>query len=767
MFWFVASGFILSVAIPSLYKIFGEKISKIFGFLPLMLFLYLMGFYSDISSGNIITQEFYWVESLDAKISLYMDGLGWIFASIITLIGAAVFFYASSYLKGNPKIKEFYIYINIFMASMLGVVLSDNLITLFIFWELTSLSSYFLIGFNHEKENSRYSALQALLVTGSGGLGMFGGFILLSIVTGTFSISDINSQNELITNHHLYFPILLLVLAGAFTKSAQFPFHFWLPNAMAAPSPVSAYLHSATMVKAGIYLIARLHPALGGTLDWEIIVTSFGAITMFIAVILAFKQTDLKKLLAYTTVSVLGTLTMLIGVGTKAAIKAMLIYLLAHSLYKGSLFLIAGIVDHETGSRNILQLKGLRRYLPVTFVAALLAVFSMSGIIPMIGFLGKEYLYESLMENYLFGYGLLGITFISSVLMMVIALLSGYKVFAGKESVYPNQKPHEAPILMYLGPLVLGLLSLFFGIMPNFTFSPIVSAGIFSVNQVFKEIHISLWHGFTPVLGLSILTIVSGIILYRFWEKIYNKIKNINGNNYLKPSIWYEKSFNGLLHIAKFQTKFIQNGYLRSYISYIVFSTIFLAGFALFKYNNLSEISFDLDFRVYEFLIFITILLSVILIFRAKSRLTAVASLGVIGLVMTMIFVLYGAPDLAMTQFAVETLTVIIFVLVIYKLPKFVSFSKLSDRIKDFGLALLFGLFMTFTVLFITSGDLPQELRQYFVEMSYPVGKGRNIVNVILVDFRALDTFGEIIVLGVAAIGVLSLLKLRMLEDEK
>lgn len=765
MIWIVVSGFLLSVAVPIIFKITNNKAAKLMGVFPLILFGYLLSFYSDIATGVVIKESFVWVESLGVGIDLYLDGLSWLFAMIITGIGTAVFFYAAEYLKKNPKIVNFYVYINIFMAAMLGVVMSDNIITLFIFWELTSLSSYFLIGFNHEQENSRYSALQALLVTGSGGLAMFAGLILLSIVTGTFQISEINNLNALITSDSLYFPILILMLLGAFTKSAQFPFHFWLPNAMAAPTPVSAYLHSATMVKAGIYLLARFTPALSGTLDWEIIVTSFGAITMFISVSMALKQTDLKKLLAYTTVSVLGTLTMLIGIGTKTAIKAMLIYLLAHSLYKGALFLMAGIIDHETGTRDITKLRGLKKYLPVTFGIGLISALSMSGIIPMLGFIGKEYLYESLMENYLFGISLLVITIISSVMMMAVALLTGYRIFAGKEQ-FPNEKPHEAPALMVAGPAILAIFSLMFGIIPGLTISPVISSAFLAVKKIQYDIHLALWHGFTPVLGLSLLTVALGILTYIFRDKIYEKIKNINGIRYLKPSVWYDGSFNGLLNIAKFQTRFIQNGFLRSYISIIIFATLILSGYALFKYNSISNISIDLDIKLYEILIFITMLLAVILLFRANSRLTAVASLGVIGFGMTMIFVMYGAPDLAMTQFAVETLTVIIFVLVIYKLPRFVNFSKLSDRIKDFALALTFGLFMMFTVLFITSGELPQELRQYFAEMSYAAGKGRNIVNVILVDFRAVDTFGEIIVLGVAAIGVLALLKLKMSEEE-
>jgi multicomponent Na+:H+ antiporter subunit A len=345
------------------------------------------------------------------------------------------------------------------MASMLGLVTSDNLLTLFVFWELTSISSYLLIGFNHEKESARNSALQALLITGGGGLALLAGIIILANISGSWSISSLSSLNELITNHALYPAAALLVLVGAFTKSAQFPFHFWLPNAMEAPTPVSSYLHSATMVKAGIYLLARLNPGLGGSELWQNTLLIFGTITMLFASILALKQSDLKKLLAYSTLSVLGTLTMLLGIGSDLAIKAFMIYLIAHSLYKGTLFLVAGIIDHETGTRELTKLGGLKGLMPVTAAVAIMASLSKMGIIPLIGFVGKETVYASVLEFPVFGSYLIAIAIVANAFIVYVTLAVGFKPFFGALIDTPKS-PHEAPFSMLVGPIILAVMGI-------------------------------------------------------------------------------------------------------------------------------------------------------------------------------------------------------------------------------------------------------------------------------------------------------------------
>jgi multicomponent Na+:H+ antiporter subunit A len=759
-------GFIASAFAPFIYKRTKEYFGWIAASFPLYMFISFLLKYSEIASGNVIKEASAWIPSLGINFTFLLDGLSLTFVLIITLIGTAVFLYAGSYMKDYKHTGRFYLYIGVFMTSMIGLVLSDNMLTLFVFWELTSISSYLLIGFNHHKESSRKSALQALLVTGGGGLALMAGFILLSQVSGSFEISSLYNLHDEIVDSKLYPAIVILVLLGAFTKSAQFPFHFWLPNAMEAPTPVSAYLHSATMVKAGIYLIARFNHAIGGTVIWQDTILVAGTITMFIAALLAFKQTDLKKLLAYSTLSVLGTLTMLLGIGSNLAIKAFFIFLVAHSLYKGTLFLVAGTIDHETGTRDVSFLSGLKKYLPITMTAALLASFSMMGIIPLVGFIGKETVYSSILEVENFRFFLLALAVVSNAFIVMVTILVGVKPFFG--SLLPTPKsPHEAPIKMLIGPLVLSVFGLLSGLFPNVFIQKLLDQSTISILAEELGITVKLWHGFNFVLLLSFVTLVSGISIYYFRKQIIQTLDNISLTKFIKPSYWYERILNGTLSFAKLQTKVLQNGFLRYYIIFIILTILGLAGYNLFRSPGIDSLVINLDLTIYELIIALMIVASTFLAITSESRLKAIVALGVIGFCMGIIFILYSAPDLALTTFAIETLTVILFVLVLYKLPKYLKFSKPVNKIRDAIIAGSVGVFMTFTVLLVTAGEMQSELKKYFAETSLPEGKGRNIVNVILVDFRAIDTLGEITVLAVAAIGVYALLKLRLKEGDK
>jgi len=759
-------GFVASLLAPFIYK----KTRNYFGWIaasfPLYMFISFFLKYNEIASGSVIKEATEWIPSLDINFSFLLDGLSLTFVLIITLIGTAVFLYAGSYMKDYEHTGRFYLYIGVFMTSMIGLVLSDNMITLFVFWELTSISSYLLIGFDHHKESSRKSALQALLVTGGGGLTLMAGLILLSQISGSFEISALYDMHDTIVGSNLYPGIVILVLLGAFTKSAQFPFHFWLPNAMEAPTPVSAYLHSATMVKAGIYLIARLNHAIGGTELWQDTILVAGTITMFIAALLAFKQTDLKKLLAYSTLSVLGTLTMLLGIGSNLAIKAFFIFLVAHSLYKGTLFLVAGTLDHETGTRNVSMLGGLKKYLPVTMTAALLASFSMMGIIPLVGFIGKETVYSAILEVDYFRFFLLALAVISNAFVVMVTILVGLKPFFGQLLPTPKS-PHEAPVKMLIGPIALASFGLLSGLFPNVFIQKLLDQSTISILAEELGITVKLWHGFNFVLLLSFVTLLSGIGLYYFRKQIVQALDNISLSNFLKPSFWYERILNGTLSFAKAQTKILQNGYLRYYIIFIILTTLCLAGYTLFRISGISSLEINTELTIYELIIGIIIIASTILVITSDSRLKAIVALGVVGFAMGIIFILYSAPDLALTTFAIETLTVILFVLVLYKLPKYLKFSKPGSKIRDAIISGSVGIFMMLVVLLVTAGEMQSDLKKYFAEASLPEGKGRNIVNVILVDFRAIDTLGEITVLAVAAIGVYALLKLRLKEEDQ
>jgi multicomponent Na+:H+ antiporter subunit A len=765
MIYAVLIGFVVAIFTPLLFKLSRKNAGYIVSILPLSLFLYFVSKTSFILQDQVLVESYEWIPSLGINLNFVLDGLGLLFSLIITGIGTVVFVYAGNYMQSYKYINRFYIYISVFMASMLGVVLSDNFFALFIFWELTSISSYLLIGFNHHKTESRYSALQALLITGSGGLALLAGLILLSIASGSFSISEILSSGIVLSENELYLPIVILIFLGAFTKSAQFPFHFWLPNAMAAPSPVSAYLHSATMVKAGVFLLARFNPVLGGTALWQDTLIAVGIVTMVVSGMLSIKQNDLKKLLAYTTVSVLGTLTMLIGIDTELAIKAFTIYLVAHALYKATLFLVAGTIDHETGTRNVDALSGLRKLMPITALTAILASLSKMGIIPLVGFVGKETVYASILELSDFGAILISLAIFANAFIVVVTLLVGFKPFTGKLKDLPK-KAHEAPLAMWIGPLVLAIIGLLFGLVPQYFFTSLIDQTSLSIISITNSLKIKLWHGFNLILFLSLLTVALGIVLYYLRPKIIGLVISIKFVSYFKPSYWYDFLLNGMMTTAKAQTKLLQNGYLRYYIIFIIFTFLGLAGYVIWGSNVIDVININFEVTYYELVLSVLIVGAVAITIHSKSRLTAVTAIGIVGFSVGLIFIIFGAPDLALTQFAIEILTVILFVLVIYKLPRYLRFSSLSRRIRDFLIASSVGLSMALVVLVITSTEMTSELKQFFADTSVPGGKGRNIVNVILVDFRAIDTMGELTVLAIAAIGVFALLKLK-LGDKK
>lgn len=763
----VISGIILACLVPFLFKLGSKTASYIISLLPSVLFIYYLVTFG-ISSDTAYVESFDFFPSLDINLNFVMDSYTLIFSLIITGIGAAVFFYASSYFADHPQLDRFYIYILIFMASMLGIVSSDNMIIMFIFWELTSVSSFLLIGFSHTEEKSRYAAWQALLVTSSGALALLAGFLLIYLETGKMNFSEINAVPNIIQSSRLVLPIMLLVLIGAFTKSAQMPFHFWLPNAMEAPTPVSAYLHSATMVKAGVYLMARINPAFQGTIEWEAILTIFGGVTMLFASYMALKQTDLKRILAYTTLSILGTLTLLIGIGTPLAMQAMVVYLIAHALYKGTLFLVSGAIDHETGTRNIDEIGGLRKYMPVTAFSATIASLSMAGVLPFFGFIGKELLYEAAIGQSLFDFTTFAVVFLAALFGVIAAALSGIIPFYGKVK-YPGDKPHEAPIFMTAGPAITAILGLLFGILP-FLLSDNVTEAVANTYYnlsptISSQMYLSLWHGFNVILLLSSVTLALGIVLIYFREQLLPRIRKYHSPEILRPSVFYDTTIKWLIANARLTTRMLQNGYLRNYITSILLTLFVLVAFSLFNYNDIATIQRYYPTTFYEIVIAVVMTIASILVIRSQSRLQAVVSIGVIGISIAVVFSIFGAPDLAMTQFAIDTLTVILFILVIYKLPKFIGYSKLSHRLQDFTLAASVGLLITIIVLMVTVNDLPDELKHFYGESSYVLGKGRNIVNVILVDYRALDTMGEIIVLSLAALGVFALLKLK--KDER
>lgn len=759
----IAAIFCAAFLAPWIHRVLGSRAGVVLGLFPLGAFVAFAMMVPAVAAGGSVRASWDWIPSLGIKLSLYVDGLSLLFLLVISGIGTFIVWYAGGYLHGKKDLGRFYLYLLGFMGAMLGIVASDNLVLLFIFWELTSISSYLLIGYYCEKEKSRKAALQALLVTGSGGLAMLAGILILGNVTGTYEISKLLAMPEGAIAAEAAFPaIFVLLLLGAFTKSAQFPFHFWLPNAMEAPAPVSAFLHSATMVKAGVFLLARLHPCLSPSPLWTSVVAPIGALTMLIGVFLALGQTDAKRILAYTTLAVLGTLTMLLGLGTDLAVKACMAYLLAHALYKAALFLAIGSVDHETGTREVDALGGLRRLMPFTAAAAILGALSMAGIPMLLGFVSKEYFYKALLD--VPGprglWEVLGVS--ASIGMVALAATAGLKPFFGPLKTTPKP-PHEAPWVMTIGPLILGVLAIAFGLFPGWIGSHLIgpAAGAVLGDPTFTA-GLKLWHGWTIALALSVLTLALGVGLYLLAPHIRAAQPLYAFLGKMGPERAYELILAGMLGFAGWQTRFLQNGYLRNYVLTVGGFTVLLLLWLLPR----NDFAVDLSKMVPTSAVGVTtcalIVASSIMACVVKSRFAAILALGVVGLGIAILYFLFGAPDLAMTQILVETLTLVLFVLAFQRLPLLKEFSKLSTRVRDAVFALIFGGVMTVLVLvaFHFKSSAPP-ISGYMGENSLPLGHGRNVVNVILVDFRALDTLGEITVLAIAALGVFAMLKLR------
>ncbi|MFN3595911.1 MAG: putative monovalent cation/H+ antiporter subunit A [Rubricoccaceae bacterium] len=757
----VLLGFAGALAAPALHRALGDATGRVLALLPAGLFVYFAQFLPAVTGGEPVVQSVPWVPAFDTDLTFVLDGLSLTFALLILGLGALIVLYAGDYLHGDPQRGRFFAYLTGFMAAMLGLVLADNLIALFVFWELTSFTSYLLIGYQHEKEESRASALQALLVTGGGGLAFLAGVFVLGAAAGSFSLAEITAGGDVVRGSALYVPVVLLVCAGAFTKSAQVPFHFWLPNAMAAPTPVSAFLHSATMVKAGVYLLARLEPALGGTALWTGLLATAGTLTMLTGAILALRQTDLKKVLAYSTVTALGTLVALIGLSFGYAIKAAVVFLVVHSLYKGTLFLVAGAIDHETGTREIPLLRGLRKAMPVTAAAALLAGLSMAGIPPLFGFIGKELVYEALLEFGTAGVVMVVAAVVANAATFVAAGIVAVRPFFGAPSETPRHA-HEAPWAMWLGPVVLASAGLLLGLAPGVLAEPLMGAAVGAILAEPFEVSLYLWHGVNLPLLLSVATVALGVVGYLGWARIQAGLTRADGVLARGPEAGYGALLTGLVALARWQTRLIQHGRLSGYLVAIFGSIALLVG-AAFARGGWPEGALALPAaRFYEWTLALVIVASIIGVVLTRSRLAGVTMLGAAGFAVALIFLFFGAPDLAMTQLLVETLTVIVIVLVMRQVPDLQSAPRepRPRRLFHAGIAVAVGAAISSLLLAVLYYPLDRSVSDRLAALSVPEGFGRNIVNVILVDFRALDTLGEVVVLGVAALGAYTLLRL-------
>jgi multicomponent Na+:H+ antiporter subunit A len=760
--------FLGAVLAPVLVRAFGANAAWLLALLPLLAFLHFLSLLPALAAGGVIRGGYPWVPSFDLTFSWLLDGLSVTFALLITGIGALVVLYAGGYLKGHADQGRFLLFLFLFMGAMLGLVVADNFLMLFVFWELTSITSFLLIGFDHRREASRRAALQALIVTGGGGLALLAGLLLIWSVTGTAQLSVLLHSGDLLRANPYYLPILLLVLGGAFTKSAQVPFHFWLPNAMEAPTPVSAYLHSATMVKAGVYLLMRLNPAMGDTLAWNILLPVFGATTLVVGTLLAVRQTDLKLKLAYTTVSSLGLLMLLTGFGAPYAIEAAILYLVAHSLFKGALFMIAGIVDHETGTRDITRLRGLRSAMPLTFAAAVAAALSMGGLPPFFGFLAKEEMYAALAHSDPRSVIFTLVALFGNALMFAVGFAVALKPFLGAPVRTPKD-PHEAPSLLWVGPVVLALLGLTTAVFSGWSHRYISSPAASAVRGAATQIEISLVPHIGVPLLLSLLTGVVGIAVYWQLDRARFLMAAMLRMLGTGPDRGFDYSIAGLVRFSARFTRFVQPGRLELYVTCAFLCVAAVLLLPLWIYDEWPSLPvWPAGVPLYEWAVVLLAVGGLAAVVFARDRLTAIVSLGIQGFAIAIIFLLFGAPDLSFTQFMVETLSVVILALVMTRL-RLSPTDRRPPRQMLFDGAVAIACGTGFALLLIKATEAPfnSTLTDFFNAYSKTLAHGANVVNVIIVDFRGTDTLGEIAVVAITGLAILALIRVRARTEPK
>ncbi len=714
-----------------------------------------------VMRGEVLQAQIEWLPVLGLSASFFLDGLGLLFAGMILGVGLLIILYARFYLSGDDPMGQFYTYLLLFQGAMLGIVISDNILLLLIFWELTSLSSFLLIGYWKHLPEGRQGARMALAVTGAGGLAMIGGMLILGTIVGSYNLTDILQAGDQIRASEWYFPALILILLGAFTKSAQFPFHFWLPHAMAAPTPVSAYLHSATMVKAGIFLMARMWPVLAGTPEWFYIVATTGLITMVLGALIALFKDDLKALLAFSTVSHLGLLTMLLGLGTKFGVVAAVFHIINHLTFKAALFMSAGIVDHETHTRDIKRLGGLRKLMPITATIACLAALSMAGIPLFNGFLSKEMMLEAAAHTQWWEDDR-----IVPVLATIGALLSVaysfrfivHTFFGPVRDDYPS-KPHDPPFGMWAAPAFLVGLVIVIGLFSALTVGPLVAVAADAVYGGGKAPYYSLkiWHGFTPALYMSVAAVVGGLVLlllHRPLDAVWNAVPRP------EAKAIFDWLLDKLVRACRWMAEATHNGAISRYLAIFAASTVAL-GVIAWTGGGMTEPTREMiPLTPVGILGWVMLAAaSAYLVMIHHNRFRALIVISIIGLTISFGFVYFSAPDLALTQISVETVTILLLLLALHFLPKDTPReSPLALKLRDGAIAVASGGAVAALAYAFLLRDV-SVIADFHLANSYKGGGGTNVVNVILVDFRGYDTYGEIIVLGIAGLTIFALME--------
>ncbi|KUJ86200.1 cation:proton antiporter [Ruegeria marisrubri] len=714
-----------------------------------------------VMRGELVTAHFDWIPGLGLNAHFMLDGLGLLFASLILGIGLLIILYARFYLTREDPMGQFYSYLLLFQGAMLGIVLSDNILLLLIFWELTSLSSFLLIGYWKHLPEGRQGARMALAVTGSGGLAMIAGMLILGHIVGSYDLSDILQNKELIQSSPLYLPALILILLGCFTKSAQFPFHFWLPHAMAAPTPVSAYLHSATMVKAGLFLMARMWPVLAGTQEWFYIVATTGLLTMLIGAVIALMKDDLKALLAFSTVSHLGLITMLLGFGTEIAAVAAVFHIINHATFKAALFMTAGIVDHEAHTRDIKRLGGLRHLMPVTFTIGTIAALSMAGIPPFNGFLSKEMMLEETVHTVWNNshYLVPGLALIAALFSAAYSFRFISHVFLGPQrDDYPTT-PHDPGAGMWLAPAFLVVLVVAIGLFSKAIVGPLVAIASSAVigSEDLPYYSLKLWHGFTPALYMSIIAVIGGMFLLGFHgylERLWNALPRPEAKTI------FDAVIGAMTALSRWITDKLHNGVISRYAVIFIAFTVGLGYYAFSTGSIGVPTRIPLPAPIIPIIGWICLVgATLAIMYFHRNRLLSLVLIGVVGLIVSMAFNYLSAPDLALTQISVETVSMILLLLSLNFLPTETPWdSSARRRWRDAAISVVAGLGTGGLIYALMMRDFAfPTISDFHLANSYEGGGGTNVVNVILVDFRGFDTFGEIIVLGIAALVIFSL----------
>jgi len=702
-----------------------------------------------------------WLPQLGLSFGFRLDGLAWLFALLITGIGALVVLYSAWYLDRKDPAPRFFTFLLLFMGAMLGVVLADNLLLLVLFWELTSLTSFLLIGYWHHRADARQGARMALTVTGAGGLCLLAGVLLIGHIVGSYQLDVVLGAREVLQAHPLFPLALVLVLLGAFTKSAQFPFHFWLPHAMAAPTPVSAYLHSATMVKAGVFLLARLYPLLGGNEYWFWIVSLAGFATLLLGSYVALFQHDLKGLLAYSTISHLGLITLLFGLDEPLAVVAGVFHILNHATFKAGLFMSAGIIDHETGTRDMRKLAGLMRFMPFTATLGMLAAAAMAGVPLFNGFLSKEMFFAEAvakdahtMMDWLLPVG----ATLAGVFSVAYSLRFIHDTFFNGEPKGLPKTPHEAPFFMLLPVGLLVLLCVAVGVLPNLVVGPLLAvAAQAALGAPLPVYSLALWHGFNLPLLMSAVAVLGGVVLYFALQRKVNlhRLAIVPGWIAAGGKEIFQALLNLGLRAAQGLTDWLQNGSLQRYLLLLVTLALAAGVWPFLQTGPSSQVAAlhlnDLSLGV-GVLGALGIGATLATTFMHRQRLLALVLMGAVGLVVCLTFAYFSAPDLALTQLLVEVATLLLMMLALHWLP---AASPPEPRRwkawRDGVLAVAVGLGVSALVWMVLTRP-SQSISDYFLATTLPLGGGANAVNVIIVDYRGFDTLGEITVLGIAAL---------------